>query len=97
MMRAGKNEKICGGRDDNVGKCHIIGQGGAFRSSLSVLTNALIITMVGTKLPISNTKTFGSERHTKTFQTPKTKTFWIQKTSSRQIQNSYLFPPFMRS
>ena len=43
MMRAGKNEKICGGRDDNVGKCHIIGQGGAFRSSLSVLTNALIM------------------------------------------------------
>ena len=37
LTRAGNNDEKNAGRDDNVGVCHIIDQGGALRSALRVL------------------------------------------------------------
>lgn len=43
LTRAGNNDEKNAGRDDNVGVCHIIDQGGALRSALRVLIIASII------------------------------------------------------
>jgi hypothetical protein len=43
LTRAGNNDEKNAGRDDNVGMCHIIDQGGALRSALRVLISASII------------------------------------------------------
>ena len=43
LTRAGNNDEKNAGRDDNVGVCHIIDQGGALRSALRVLISASII------------------------------------------------------
>ena len=46
LTRAGNNDEKNAGRDDNVGVCHIIDQGGALRSALRVLISASIIPKV---------------------------------------------------
>ena len=43
LTRAGNNDEKNAGRDDNVGMCHIIDQGGALRSALRVLISASIM------------------------------------------------------
>ena len=47
LTRAGNNDDKNAGRDDNVGVCHIIDQGGALRSALRVLIIAFSIQAPG--------------------------------------------------